>query len=398
MLVPAFHRAARARPFVVLAWPLVVAPRHLVHHPRADRGAVGHDLARSKQVVDDRGETKAGAGAFLPLVEYWHARFPVILERSPGGDFDQRRLEHAIPEVERVGPRIEAAGNLSRFALGHGVVLSTAHAPATNSCRPITVQRITVLLNNRAGSGDAVPAERVAAVFRTAGCEADIRILDGPAVAAAAADALKGDARVIVAAGGDGTVSAAASVLAATDAVLGVLPLGTLNHFAKDIGVPLDLGKAAESIARGRTVTVDVGDLNGRSFINNSSIGMYASLVSERAAMQRIGRGKWLAHGIAAVRVWRRYRRLHVEVRTALQPSTFERATPFVFVGNNEYQLSGLELGARKTLAGGRLHVCMAPGMSRRGVARMIIAAVFGDVRVLDQAPRRRRCRARRRR
>jgi diacylglycerol kinase family enzyme len=246
------------------------------------------------------------------------------------------------------------------------------------------VQRITVLLNSRAGSGDAVPAERVAAVFRTAGCEADIRILDGPAVAAAAADALKGGARVIVAAGGDGTVSAAASVLAATDAVLGVLPLGTLNHFAKDIGVPLDLGKAAESITRGRTVTVDVGDLNGRSFINNSSIGMYASLVSERAAMQRIGRGKWLAHGMAAIRVWRRYRRLHVEVRTALQPSTFERATPFVFVGNNEYQLSGLELGARKTLAGGRLHVCMAPGMSRRGVARMIIAAVFGDVRSLD--------------
>jgi diacylglycerol kinase family enzyme len=239
-------------------------------------------------------------------------------------------------------------------------------------------------LNSRAGSGDAVPAERVAAVFRTAGCEADIRILDGPAVAAAAADALKAGARVIVAAGGDGTVSAAASVLAATDAALGVLPLGTLNHFAKDNGVPLDLGKAAESITRGRTVTVDVGDLNGRCFINNSSIGMYASLVSERAAMQRIGRGKWLAHGMAAIRVWRRYRRLHVEVRTALQPSTFERATPFVFVGNNEYQLSGLELGARKTLAGGRLHVCMASGMSRRGVARMIIAAVFGDVRSLD--------------
>jgi diacylglycerol kinase family enzyme len=65
------------------------------------------------------------------------------------------------------------------------------------------VQRITVLLNSRADSGDAVPAERVAAVFRTAGCEAHIRILDGPGVAAAAADALKAGARVIVAAGGD---------------------------------------------------------------------------------------------------------------------------------------------------------------------------------------------------
>ena len=58
--------------------------------------------------------------------------------------------------------------------------------------------------------------------------------------------------------------------------------------------------------------------------------------------------------------------------------------TPFVFVGNNEYQLGGIELGGRRALAGGRLHVCMAPGMSRAGVARMIIAAVFGDVCTLD--------------
>jgi diacylglycerol kinase family enzyme len=79
----------------------------------------------------------------------------------------------------------------------------------------------------------------------------------------AAAQSPCNGASVIVAAGGDGTVSAAASALAATDAALGVLPLGTLNHFAKDIGVPLDLGKAAESITRGRTVTIDVGDLNG---------------------------------------------------------------------------------------------------------------------------------------
>ncbi len=131
-------------------------------------------------------------------------------------------------------------------------------------------------------------------------------------------------------------------------------------------------------------MTVDVGDLSGRSFINNSSVGMYASLVAERAAMQRIGRGKWLAYGLAAMRVWRRCRRLRVAVGAAKVEAGRKVITPFVFVGNNEYQLSGLELGGRKTLAAGRLHVCMAPGMSRRGVARMIIVAVFGDVRTLD--------------
>jgi diacylglycerol kinase family enzyme len=256
------------------------------------------------------------------------------------------------------------------------------------------VQRITVLFNSRAGSRDAASAEHVAAACSRADCDADIRLIDGSSAAAAAVDAVKGGSRIVVAAGGDGTVSAVASAVAATDAALGVLPLGTLNHFAKDIGIPIDLDKAAQAIAAGKTVSVDVGDVNGRSFINNSSIGMYASLISERAAMQRIGRGKWLAHGVAAVRVWRRYRSLRVKVRTAKfkggrddaerQPSTFELRTPFVFVGNNEYQLSGLELGGRKTLAGERLHVCMAPGMSRRGVAQMIIAAVFGDVRSLD--------------
>jgi len=109
---------------------------------------------------------------------------------------------------------------------------------------------------------------------------------------------------------------------------------------------------------------------------------MYASLVAERTAMQRIGRGKWIAHGMAALRVWRRYRRL----RAVLDIDSMRRdvRTPFVFVGNNEYQLSGFELGGRKVLDRGRLHVCMAPGMTRGGVGRLIAVAVFGDVCSLD--------------
>ena len=249
------------------------------------------------------------------------------------------------------------------------------------------MQPITVLLNPRAGSRDTASADDIAAAFRSAQCDADIRITDGPSANAAATGALKRGSKVIVAAGGDGTVSAVASAVAETSATLGVLPLGTLNHFAKDLGIPLDLGEAAKVIAAGRRMSVDLGELNGRSFINNASIGMYASLVAERDAMQRLGRGRWLAHGLAAMRVWRRHRRLHVEVRSSNGEVGSKGEivrTPFVFVGNNEYQLSGLELGGRKTLAAGRLHVCMAPGMSRRGVARMIIAAVFGDVRNLD--------------
>lgn len=246
-----------------------------------------------------------------------------------------------------------------------------------------TVHRITVLLNPRAGTQDDAVVQRVTDAFRRAGAgELDIRIIEGPLVRTAASEARARGSTIVVAGGGDGTVSSVASAIVGSDAALGILPLGTLNHFAKDVGVPLDLDEAIRAIAGGRTVRVDTGDVNGRPFINNASLGMYASLIAERLAMQRLGRGKWLAHTLAAARVWRRYHRLHVR----LSAHGHERAvpTPFVFVGNNEYQLSGLELGGRKKLDVGRLHVCMAPRMPRRRVARMIVVAIFADIRRLE--------------
>ena len=242
-------------------------------------------------------------------------------------------------------------------------------------------QRITVLLNARAGDQNATSAHQIADAFRAAGADADVRPTEGASIAGEAAAAVTRGSKVVVVAGGDGTVSAAATSLAGSTVALGILPLGTLNHFAKDLGIPQDLGEAARVIVAGRTTNVDMGEVNGRSFINNTSLGMYARLISERTAMQRIGRGKWLAHTLAAVRVWRRYPRIRVDVRATRVGRV---RAPFVFVGNNEYQLSGLELGGRKTLDGGRLHVCMAPGMSRGGMVRMIIAAVFGDVSTIE--------------
>lgn len=199
----------------------------------------------------------------------------------------------------------------------------------------------------------------------------------------AAQEAVGRGSRVVVAAGGDGSVGAVAGAVAGTDASLGVIPLGTLNHFAKDVGIPLDLSKAVQTIVAGKTVPVDVGDLNGHLFVNNASIGMYARLVGERTAIQRLGRRKWVAHGFAAWRVWRRYRRIHAVLH--VNGSTRKVRTPFLFVGNNEYQLSGFELGGRKELAGGRLHVCMAPGMRRIGVARLIVTAIFGNICRLER-------------
>src|SRR5205085_4914339 len=98
----------------------------------------------------------------------------------------------------------------------------------------------------------------------------------------------------IVAAGGDGTINAVAAEVADSGRTLGVLPLGTLNHFAKDLGIPLDLERAVQVITRGRVAPVDVAEVNGRVFVNNSSLGIYPHIVSMRRHQQeRLARGKW---------------------------------------------------------------------------------------------------------
>ena len=116
--------------------------------------------------------------------------------------------------------------------------------------------RATILLNPQAGHA-AITADAIAAALNAAGAEPAIQRAEGTHLHASARDALKDGSRIIVAAGGDGTVSAVASALVGTDAALGVLPLGRLNHFAKDLRIPADLEPAAATIAAVHTMLVD---------------------------------------------------------------------------------------------------------------------------------------------
>ena len=157
----------------------------------------------------------------------------------------------------------------------------------------------------------------------------------------------------------DGTVSAVASALAGSNAILGILPMGTLNHFAKDMHIPLDLEAAVATITRGKTAHCDVGEVNGRIFVNNSSLGLYPSMVFERDLQQRrTGRSKWTAVFWASLTVLRRFR--SVRVRMKINGQTCVRKTPFVFVGNNEYEIEGLNVGTRSCLNSGHLSLYVA--------------------------------------
>lgn len=242
-----------------------------------------------------------------------------------------------------------------------------------------------VLLNHAAGAG-LPPAGgdrlgRVRSAFEAAGVEAEILALGGAKLAAAARQAVRSAADAVVAGGGDGTVSAVAGALAGTATPLGVLPLGTLNHFAKDLGLPLVLEEAARVVAGGVTRPVDVGEVNGHTFINNSSIGVYPHIVRERDELRlRLWRNKWLALLPACLSVLRRFPL--VEVRLAAGPEAEQLATPLLFVGNNQYEPNLLAVRGRTSLDGGELGVYLVTGRGRSTLLRLAWRSLVGR---LDQ-------------
>jgi diacylglycerol kinase family enzyme len=152
--------------------------------------------------------------------------------------------------------------------------------------------------------------------------------------------------------------------------------MGTLNHFARDAGIPLDLRDAVETIVAGHARDFDAGDLNGRIFVNNASIGIYPRMVWERNAEQRQGRRKWTAFAIAMARAWRSYRLF--AARMSLDGQTRVVRTPFIFVGNNEYEVEGVELGGRAALDRGRLSVFVAPECGRFEILALPLRALAG--------------------
>ena len=241
--------------------------------------------------------------------------------------------------------------------------------------------QITVLLNPAAGTQQPkdLPS-RLTALFDAAGLPARIVSLasGGDATGAARAAAQPGTVAV-VAAGGDGTVSRVAAGLVGSNTPLAVLPIGTLNHFARDLGIPLDLDEAVRTIVASRVMSIDVGDVNGRIFLNNSSIGIYPGIVIERDVLRRRGYRKWTAFAVASARVLRHYRGLDMTITAG--DDTRSVRTPFLFVGNNEYQTDGIRLGGRERLDGGRLYAYLAPRARTRDLPLLLALALVGRAR-----------------
>jgi diacylglycerol kinase family enzyme len=247
-------------------------------------------------------------------------------------------------------------------------------------------QVLTCILNDKAGSSSA--AEAQALITRVAvkrGWEARVLISSDGADLNSLADRARAAGGLVVGGGGDGTIAAVAAALVGTDTTLGVLPMGTLNHFARDLGIPLELENAVQTLFTGKVARVDVGEVNGRMFLNNSSIGFYPRIVQEREREQPHGRSKWVAFVQAAARIVQQPRTLHVELdEDHSRRQSYD--TPFVFIGNNRYSLTGLEIGTRAILDGGKLWVCAAPYAGRLTLIALALEALLGLVRDADLA------------
>jgi diacylglycerol kinase family enzyme len=243
--------------------------------------------------------------------------------------------------------------------------------------------RTIVVVNSGAGAANGItPSEveqRVRQAFADARLAVEIRAVTSADIGDVSREAAR-EADVLVMGGGDGTISAGAAAVAGTDTALGVLPLGTLNHFAKDLSIPLALDEAVAVIAQGHTRSVDVGEVNGRTFLNNCSLGLYPDLVRERDQQEERKRRGWWAVTRAGWASLKRFRAVTVTVEAAER--VWRLTTPMVFVGNNRYEMKLFAMGRRQALDGGLLWLYLVRA-GRFGLLRLVLHAILGR---LDQS------------
>lgn len=236
--------------------------------------------------------------------------------------------------------------------------------------------RIPVFLNAKAGATGERAWERIETLSTELSREPAVdrvELLSPDALSAAVQRAVaEGQDRVIVG-GGDGTLSTAAAILAGTNTALGVLPLGTLNHFARDARIPVDDWREAAAIALADDVrAVDLGEVNGRTFLNTCSLGGYVNALRRRERLRRrASHGKTRAMFWGTVAVLKRVPRLYVTLSSAERDLKLRAS--FVLVSNNPYQDDVIVSARRTRLDGGKLCVYTSRAHRYRDIFRILL-------------------------
>jgi diacylglycerol kinase family enzyme len=198
-------------------------------------------------------------------------------------------------------------------------------------------------------------ADETRAALERAACF-DIREVAPRVITEAVRSAVSKGATRIAVAGGDGTLSAGAAAIVGSDVELLVVPAGTLNHFARDHGIPIELDAACALATSSNVIAVDVARVNGRIFLNTSSVGMYSTFVRLREHAERL-LGYWLASAVAALRTMIRAKPFHLRLETESMRRHYR--THLVFIGVGERDLRIAAAGERKVGGRSGLHLAV---------------------------------------
>jgi diacylglycerol kinase family enzyme len=240
--------------------------------------------------------------------------------------------------------------------------------------------RLSLVINRSAGSFRRLPLEptvaAIAAVLRTAGHTVEVKVVGHRELAAALSTlAQRGGMDAVILGGGDGTLLTAVLAGLGHDIPLGILPLGTMNLFARDLGLPADPIEAASALATAEIAEIDLAEVNGYPFAIWASLGMHPWMVRRRDHLQREGMGKGLAMAMAAFRAFRRYPL--VEVTLTHKEGSMAVSTPLLVITNNAWRNERPPL-SRQALDAGELVVHVARCSSRLSLLRLAFNALLG--------------------
>lgn len=240
-----------------------------------------------------------------------------------------------------------------------------------------------VILNANAGTANAagITAEALNDLFEANGLSATIDARRDVSLAERIADAMASDAPTIVAAGGDGTITALAAALVGTDKHLAILPLGTVNALAKDLSVPLDLRSAVAALATGQSHRIDVGEVNGRVFLHKVVIGLIPGVAAGRERIRgRQDTGAKIGFLRYFVRRLARARKIAVAIETGEGARRVERVQALA-VASNSYDEGLGQFFSRQNLDRGTLTLYVLRHLTFRDVIRLTTGMLLGHWR-----------------
>ncbi|MEP7249547.1 MAG: diacylglycerol kinase family protein [Spartobacteria bacterium] len=240
---------------------------------------------------------------------------------------------------------------------------------------------IEVILNAKSGSQRTKEnCETIAQVLKKSGRPFHISVVRGNDICRVAEERAGGDCEILVAGGGDGTICGVAEAALKFDKPLGVLPLGTFNYFAKNLGIPLELADATRALLDGKTARASVLDLDGRLILNNTSIGIHPAVLLKRRKLYRLwGRNQLNAYLSVFLTAFQPPPRLRVRLTT--DEGEIERETPLVMICSNAFQMESFSLAGQECLAEGKFALYVARMAGRATILRHGLRAVAKRLR-----------------